>query len=266
MKVLNRAPAVVRDEAPEAAAVRLEQVTKVYGRPGGVRALDEVSLTVPAGVFLAVMGRSGSGKSTLLHCAAGLDVPTQGSVRIGETEVSSLRETPRTRFRRERVGFIFQAYNLIPSLTVEENITLPLRLADATVDRDWLSTLVGRVGVGDLLDRLPGGLSGGQQQRVAIARALATRPDVVFADEPTGALDLATGQQVLSLLDALVRELGQTVVMVTHDPAAAARAQDTLVMADGRIEQVLRSPEAADLAAVLGRREPGRWEPGRWER
>lgn len=232
------------------AAVRLEQVTKVH--QGRVRALDDVSLTVPPGTFLAVMGRSGSGKSTLLHCAAGLDVPTSGSVWIGDTEISRLRETPRTQFRRERVGFVFQSYNLIPSLTVEENITLPLRLARTAPDRPWLATLTERTGVAEHLARLPSELSGGEQQRVAIVRALATRPDVVFADEPTGALDVATGNRILALLDELVRDFGQTVVMVTHDPAAAARAQDTVVMADGRIQQLLRAPDAATLAALLG--------------
>ena len=253
MSILRQEPVAAEAvlEAPSA-AIRLEAVSKVYDSAGGVRALDAVSLTVPQGVFLAVMGRSGSGKSTLLHCAAGLDVPTEGAVWIGGTEVSRLGETPRTVFRRERVGFVFQSYNLIPSLTVGENITLPLRLAQADPDREWLSTLVGRVGVGGLLDRPPDELSGGQQQRVAIARALVARPAVVFADEPTGALDVATGAEILTLLDELVGELGQTVVMVTHDPAAAARAQDTVVMTDGRIEQVLRSPGAGALAAVLG--------------
>lgn len=232
------------------AAVRLEQVTKVH--QGRVRALDEVSLTVPPGTFLAVMGRSGSGKSTLLHCAAGLDVPTSGSVWVGDTEISRLRETPRTQFRRERVGFVFQSYNLIPSLTVEENITLPLRLAQTAPDRPWLATLTERTGVAEHLARLPSELSGGEQQWVAIVRALATRPDVVFADEPTGALDVATGNRILALLDELVRDFGQTAVMVTHDPAVAARAQDTVVMADGRIQQLLRAPDAATLAGLLG--------------
>ncbi|TCN55078.1 putative ABC transport system ATP-binding protein [Rhodococcus sp. SMB37] len=239
------------------AAIRLEQVTKIHrpkGDRGGAPALDDVSLTVPRGAFLAVMGRSGSGKSTLLHCAAGLDAPTRGRVWIGDTEIGRLRETARTRLRRERVGFVFQAYNLIPSLTLEENITLPLRLAETPGDETWLGAIVDRVGLGDFLSRKPGELSGGQQQRVAVARALATRPDVVFADEPTGALDPATGDQILSLLDDLVRDLGQTVVMVTHDPSAAARAHDVVVMEGGRIVQVLHSPDAPLLTAVLGGR------------
>lgn len=233
-------------------AVRLEAVTRVFRRGGEVRALDGVSLSVPQGAFLAVTGRSGSGKSTLLQVAAGLDVPTSGTVSIGGTEMSSLRETPRTRFRRDRVGFIFQSYNLLPALTVQENITLPLRLAGTPVDLHWVGALVERTDLGDLLHRMPGELSGGQQQRVAITRALAPRPDVVFADEPTGALDLSTGERVLQLLRDLVRDYGQTVVMVTHDPAAAAVAQDTVVMADGRIREVLLSPSTETLAAVLG--------------
>ncbi len=239
------------------AAIRLEAVTKVYrskNNRSGTAALDDVSLTVPRGVFLAVMGRSGSGKSTLLHCAAGLDAPTRGKVWIGDTEIGRLRETARTRLRRKRVGFVFQAYNLIPSLTVEENITLPLRLAETPGDTTWLATIVDRVGLRDFLSRTPGELSGGQQQRVAMARALATRPDVIFADEPTGALDPATGDQILSLLDDLVRDLGQTVVMVTHDPVAAARAHDVVVMAAGRIDRVLRGADARTLTALLGGR------------
>ncbi|WP_114907224.1 ABC transporter ATP-binding protein [Ornithinimicrobium murale] len=242
-----RAPVQQADRGPDV-AVRLDSVSKVFRRGGEVRALDGVSLSVPRGAFLAVMGRSGSGKSTLLHVAAGLDVPSSGSVWIGGTEVSRLRETPRTRFRRDRVGFVFQAYNLVPSLTIEENITLPLRLAGANLDRAWVGTLVERTGLVDLLRRLPGELSGGQQQRVAIARALAPRPAVVFADEPTGALDLATGQGVLGLLREMVSDYGQTVVMVTHDPVAAASAHDTVVMADGRIREVLRAPDVEVLA------------------
>ncbi|HET8992956.1 MAG TPA: ABC transporter ATP-binding protein [Rhodococcus sp. (in: high G+C Gram-positive bacteria)] len=242
------------DASPVTAAVRFEGVTKMYRRVGGAPALDDVTLTVPRGAFLAVVGRSGSGKSTLLHCAAGLDTPTRGRVWIGDTLVSTLRETARTRIRRERVGFVFQAYNLIPSLTVEENITLPLHLAQTPGDGTWLGEVVDRVGLGDVLSRKPGELSGGQQQRVAVARALATRPDVIFADEPTGALDPATGDRILSLLTDLVRDLGQTVVMVTHDPAAAARAHDAVVMEDGRIEQVLSAPDAAELTRVLGGR------------
>ncbi|AKU18018.1 ABC transporter ATP-binding protein [Luteipulveratus mongoliensis] len=235
------------------AAVQLVDVTKTYRSGGGsVAALSSVSLRVPRAKFLAVMGRSGSGKSTLLHCAAGLDVPTSGSVAIGGTEVSRLSETERTLVRRARVGFVFQSYNLVPSLTIEHNITLPLRLAGSPVDHAWLESVVEHVGLSDHLQRMPSELSGGQQQRAAIARALAAGPDVIFADEPTGALDLQTATDVLSLLRDLTSSLSQTVVMVTHDPMAAAWADDTVVMADGRIDQVLREPDAATLAAVLG--------------
>lgn len=240
-------------QTPSPDAVRLVDVTKTYASGGStVAALQSVSLRIPRGGFLAVMGRSGSGKSTLLHCAAGLDVPTDGTVMIGDTIVSGLNETRRTVVRRQHVGFIFQSYNLIPSLTIEDNITLPLRLAGTKPDHAWLATVVERVGITGYLRRMPSELSGGQQQRVAIARALASRPDVIFGDEPTGALDLTTATAVLELLRDLVTEFGQTVVMVTHDPLAASYADDTVVMLDGRIDQLLRSPDAAQLAAVLG--------------
>ncbi|MFE1584294.1 ABC transporter ATP-binding protein [Streptomyces sp. NPDC058737] len=241
--------------ARRAPAIALDHVARTY--PGGVRALDDVSLTVEHGTFLAVMGPSGSGKSTLMHCAAGLDSPTSGSVRIDGQEISGLNETRRTELRRERVGFVFQAYNLIPSLSVEDNITLPLRLAGRRPDRDWLRTLTERVGLADRLSHRPAELSGGQQQRAAVVRALAARPAVVFADEPTGALDLRSAHQVLGLLRALVDDLGQTVVMVTHDPAAAARAHRALVMADGRVVEGLERPTAprlADRLVALGER------------
>ncbi|MEV6379596.1 ABC transporter ATP-binding protein [Streptomyces sp. NPDC051773] len=247
---MNRATTAVRATAPAPApAIALERLTKTY--PGDVKALDEVSLTVLPGTFLAVMGPSGSGKSTLMHCAAGLDSPTSGSVRIDGHEIAGLNETRRTELRRERVGFVFQAYNLIPSLTVEDNITLPLRLAGRAPDREWIAALVERVGLAGRLGRRPAELSGGQQQRAAVVRALAARPAVVFADEPTGALDLRSAHEVLELLRALVDELRQTVVMVTHDPAAAARAHKALVMADGCVVDALDHPTAAQLAARL---------------
>ncbi|WP_130494253.1 ABC transporter ATP-binding protein [Motilibacter rhizosphaerae] len=214
-------------------AVVLTDVTRVH--PGGVRALDGVSLVVERGSFLAVMGPSGSGKSTLMHCAAGLDVPTSGSVEVDGVAVQRLDETARAVLRRERVGFVFQSYHLLPSLSVRDNITLPLRLGGRTVDPAWLDELVERVGLSHRLDSRPGELSGGQQQRAALARALVTRPAVVFADEPTGALDSTTAQQVLRLLRELVDDLHQTVVMVTHDAGAAAQAHETVVMRDGRI-------------------------------
>ncbi|MGY2065413.1 ABC transporter ATP-binding protein [Blastococcus sp. SYSU DS0619] len=219
--------------------------------PNGVRALDDVTLTVPRGSFLAVMGPSGSGESTLLHCAAGLDTPTAGDVLLDGTEIGRLDETRRTELRRDRIGFVFQAYNLVPALTVAENITLPLRLAGQRLDRAWVRSLVERVGLTGRLDHRPAELSGGQQQRAAIARALVARPAVVFADEPTGALDLHSAGEVLGLLRDLVDELGQTVVMVTHDPAAAARAHRALVMADGRVVETHEAPAAAELAARL---------------
>ncbi|MDN3246681.1 ABC transporter ATP-binding protein [Streptomyces sp. ZSW22] len=247
--------AVTTATALRAPAIALAHVARTY--PGDVRALDDVSLTVEHGTFLAVMGPSGSGKSTLMHCAAGLDSPTSGSVRIDGQEISGMNETHRTELRRERVGFVFQAYNLIPSLSVEDNITLPLRLAGRRPDRDWLRTLTERVGLAGRLAHRPAELSGGQQQRAALVRALAAKPAVVFADEPTGALDLHSAHQVLDLLRGLVDDLGQTVVMVTHDPAAAARAHRALVMADGRVVEALERPTAphlADRLVALGER------------
>ncbi|MER6104680.1 ABC transporter ATP-binding protein [Streptomyces sp. NPDC001832] len=241
--------AVAATTAQRAPAIALAQVGKTY--TGDVRALDDVSLTVEHGTFLAVMGPSGSGKSTLMHCAAGLDSPTSGSVRIDGLEITGLDETRRTELRRERVGFVFQAYNLIPSLSIEDNITLPLRLAGRRPDLEWVGTLVERVGLAGRLDRRPAELSGGQQQRAAVVRALVAKPAVVFADEPTGALDLRSAHQVLDLLRALVDDLGQTVVMVTHDPAAAARAHRALVMADGRVVESMDAPTAARLAGRL---------------
>jgi putative ABC transport system ATP-binding protein len=253
---MNPARTAVRQEPTrQVAAVALEQVTKVY--PGGVRALDEVSLTVQPGTFVAVMGPSGSGKSTLMHCAAGLDTPTSGRALIDGTEIGGLSETRRTELRRERVGFVFQLYNLVPSLSVADNIMLPLRLAGASPDREWLRMLVERVGLTDRLDHRPTELSGGQQQRAAIARALVTKPAVVFGDEPTGALDLRAARGVLDLLRDLVDGLGQTVVMVTHDPAAAARADLVLVMADGRVVDSLRTPSPAELAHRITTLEMG---------
>jgi putative ABC transport system ATP-binding protein len=216
-------------------AVLLEGVSKIYGRDeGAVVALDDVSVALPSASFTAVMGPSGSGKSTFLHMAAGLDTPTSGRVTLGGTDLTGMNETRRTQLRRERVGFIFQSFNLLPSLSVAHNITLPLRFAGGRPDRDWLREIVARTGLEQRLTHRPAQLSGGQQQRVAIARALLTRPDVVFADEPTGALDTRTGADILALLRHVVDALGQTVVMVTHDPVAAAHADRALFLADGR--------------------------------
>ncbi|WP_344492701.1 ABC transporter ATP-binding protein [Glycomyces endophyticus] len=244
-----------RADPTRAPALELREVTKTYD--GAHTVLDRVSLEVRRGSFLAIMGPSGSGKSTLLHCASGMDDPTSGEVRVGGRRLSGLNETKRTLLRRKHIGFVFQSYNLMPSLTVEENLTLPLRLSGATADGGWLGHLVERVGLAGLLDRRPAELSGGQQQRAAIARSLAARPDVLFADEPTGALDLDTAADVLDLLRELADEWEQTVVMVTHDPAAAARAHAACVVADGRIDAYLDHPTADDLAhrlTALGRR------------
>ncbi|RDG37494.1 ABC transporter ATP-binding protein [Streptomyces corynorhini] len=233
-------------------AVRLEAATAVYGTgAAAVTALHEVSAGVPRGAFTAMMGPSGSGKSTFLHLAAGLDRPASGRVLLGETDLSGLSETALTELRRTRIGFVFQAYNLIPALGVLDNITLPLRFARRPVDPAWLARITDAVGIDGLMGRRPGELSGGQQQRVAIARALVTRPDVVFADEPTGALDTGTGAQVLGLLRELVDSLGQTVVMVTHDPVAAAYAHFVMFLADGRIVDQLYAPTARSVAARM---------------
>jgi putative ABC transport system ATP-binding protein len=217
-------------------AVALEGVRKVYGRgEGAVVALDGVSLAFARGSFTALMGPSGSGKSTFLHVAAGLDRPTEGTVRLGGHDLAGLSEKRLTMLRRARVGFVFQAFNLMPALTVEQNISLPLRLDGRRPDRAWSREVVERVGLSSRLKHRPAQLSGGQQQRVAIARALVTRPEVLFADEPTGALDTHTGGEILALLREIVDADGQTVVMVTHDPVAAEYADRSVHFADGRV-------------------------------
>ncbi|MER6003946.1 ABC transporter ATP-binding protein [Nonomuraea angiospora] len=233
-------------------AVRLDAVSKVYGRGrSAVAALREVSIAIPRGTFTAVMGPSGSGKSTFLHCAAGLDVPSSGSVRLGGTDLAGMDENALTELRRRRVGFVFQAFNLVSALTVTENITLPLMLAGARVDQGWLREVVHRVGLDGRAGHRPAELSGGQQQRVAIARALVTRPEVVFGDEPTGALDTMTARDVLTLLREVVSGLGQTVVMVTHDPVAASYADNVLFLADGRIVDAMAAPTAEKVAGRM---------------
>jgi putative ABC transport system ATP-binding protein len=240
------------------AAVHLEELTKTYGSNGrAVTALAGVTATFHAGTFTAVMGPSGSGKSTLLQAAAGLDRPSSGRVLLGGTDLSQLSETKLTKLRRTRAGFVFQAFNLIGALTVEENILLPLRLAGVKPEAGWVRHVVDRIGLTERLGHRPSELSGGQQQRVAIARALATRPDVIFCDEPTGALDTQTAAEVLTLLRWVVDEARQTVIMVTHDPVAASYADRVLVLADGRIRYDLPQPGAdriAELLASLGRR------------
>ncbi|MGX1310531.1 putative ABC transport system ATP-binding protein [Streptomyces calvus] len=234
-------------------AARVVDAVKVYGAGDtAVRALDGVSVTFPAGRFTAIMGPSGSGKSTLMHCAAGLDTLTSGAAWIGDTELGGLDDRRLTLLRRDRVGFVFQAFNLVPTLTVAENITLPLDLAGGGggSDAEWIDALTDVVGLRDRLRHRPAELSGGQQQRVAVARAFAGRPDVVFADEPTGNLDSRSGEEVLGLLGRTVRQTGRTVVMVTHDPVAAAHADEVVFLADGRLVDRMEAPTAD---AVLDR-------------
>jgi putative ABC transport system ATP-binding protein len=230
-------------------AVRLELVRKVYGGAGtSVVALDGVTIGFPRGSFTAVMGPSGSGKTTLLHAAAGLDRPTSGSVILDGQQLDALSETALTKLRRERVGFVFQAFNLLPALTVRQNVMLPLRLAGRRPNRAWVAQVLRQVGLAERRDHRPGELSGGQQQRVAIARALVCRPAVVFADEPTGALDTGTAREVLGLLRESVQAAGQTVVMVTHDPMAASYADRVVFLADGRLVDQLARPTAGAVA------------------
>jgi putative ABC transport system ATP-binding protein len=236
-------------EAEESNAVRFESVSKRYGSgAGAVSALREVSVSVPAGTFTAIMGPSGSGKSTFLQIAAGLDRPTSGSVYLADTAIDKLDENALSRLRRERIGFVFQSFNLVASLTSAQNITLPLRLAGRKPEQAWLKEVTTRTGLADRLGHKPGELSGGQQQRVAIARALVARPDVIFADEPTGALDTKTGREILSLLREAVDGLAQTVVMVTHDPVASSYADTVLFLADGQIVDELEYPSADRVA------------------
>ncbi|MFB7712232.1 ABC transporter ATP-binding protein [Streptomyces sp. NPDC056105] len=242
------------DEAPrdDRSAVELRGVRRQYGRGGGaVHALRGIDLALPRGSFTAVMGPSGSGKSTFLQCAAGLDRPTDGTVHLGGTLITGMSENKLTALRRTRLGFVFQAFNLLPSLTVEQNVVLPMRLAGHRPDRRRAAEVLAQVGLGDKGKRRPGQLSGGQQQRVAIARALITRPDVVFADEPTGALDTTTAADILGLLRTAVDGMGATVVMVTHDPAAAAYADRVLFLADGRIVDQLQGASARTIAARM---------------
>ncbi|MET9469897.1 ABC transporter ATP-binding protein [Streptomyces sp. NPDC006544] len=236
-------PPTLRTPAGIAAATT--GLSKVYGS-GDTRvvALDEVGVSFREGEFTAIMGPSGCGKSTLMHCAAGLDSFDSGSVRIGTTELSTLNDEQLTRLRRDRIGFVFQAFNLLPTLSALENITLPLTLAGRTPDRQWLDHLVSMTGLTDRLGHRPGQLSGGQQQRVAVARALVSRPAIVFADEPTGNLDSRAGAEVLGFLRESVRELGRTVVMVTHDPVAADYADRVVFLSDGRLVDEMARPTA----------------------
>ncbi|HEX6527022.1 MAG TPA: ABC transporter ATP-binding protein [Streptosporangiaceae bacterium] len=250
----------VQATAGAAVAVAAIDLVKVYGAgDAAVYALDGVTAGFGAAQFTAIMGPSGSGKSTLMHCLAGLDTPTSGSVRIGNTEISGLSDKELTLLRRRRVGFVFQSFNLLPTLTAEQNIRLPLDLAGRKPDRksdresdpQWWDRLINHLNLADRLRHRPSELSGGQQQRVACARALITRPDVVFADEPTGNLDSASGAEVLSFLRASVRELNQTVIMVTHDPVAASYADRVLFLADGRVHGELYRPTPQSVLDYL---------------
>ncbi|MFE2160100.1 ABC transporter ATP-binding protein [Streptomyces lydicus] len=237
--------------AATAVAARATDLSKVYGQ-GETRvvALDSVSVEFGKARFTAIMGPSGSGKSTLMHCMAGLDSISGGSARIGDTELASLNDKQLTRLRRDKIGFIFQAFNLLPTLTALENITLPMDIAGRRPDREWLDRVIQTVGLSGRLKHRPSQLSGGQQQRVAVARALAAQPEIIFADEPTGNLDSRSGAEVLGFLRESVRAMDQTIVMVTHDPVAAAHADRVVFLADGRIVEELYEPTAD---AVLDR-------------
>jgi putative ABC transport system ATP-binding protein len=224
-------------------AARTVEATKIYGSgPTAVMALDAVSAEFHRGEFTAIMGPSGSGKSTLLHCLAGLDTLTSGQVFLGDTELGTLRDAELTRLRRDRMGFVFQAYNLVPTLDAGENITLPGAIAGRPTDRAWLDEVVRVLELGDRLDHRPSELSGGQQQRVAVARALVGRPEIVFADEPSGNLDTRSGGQLLGFLRSAVDTMGQTIVMVTHDASAASHADRVLFLSDGRVVDQLDGP------------------------
>jgi putative ABC transport system ATP-binding protein len=238
--MVQTAPGVTTDTV-----ARTVDAVKVYGSGDTeVRALDGVTLGLPAGHFTAIMGPSGSGKSTLMHCMAGLDELTSGNAYIGDVDLGSLSDKELTLLRRERVGFVFQAFNLVPTLNAYENITLPMTLAGKNADDDWVNRIVKTVRLDDRLKHRPSELSGGQQQRVAVARALASRPQIIFADEPTGNLDSRAGAEILTFMREAVRDLGQTIVMVTHDPNAAGYADTAVFLADGRIVDTMPEPTA----------------------
>ncbi|MGO1318170.1 MAG: ABC transporter ATP-binding protein [Cellulomonadaceae bacterium] len=245
-------PAPGMPHAGTAPAVMARSLSKVYGEGAArVVALDGVDVDFAGGRFTAIMGPSGSGKSTLMHLLAGLDTATSGQAFIGGTEITSLGDKELTELRRTRVGFVFQSFNLLPMFTAAQNITLPLELGSQKVDREWFNLLVRTLGIADRLEHRPAEMSGGQQQRVAIARALIAKPDVVFADEPTGNLDSRSGAEVLSFLRRSVRELGRTIIMVTHDPAAAAYADRVVLIADGRIAGDIADPTPESVLAGL---------------
>ena len=248
----NLPGAIPGSSAPHSRAVAARAVSKSYGRgETAVHALRDVTLDFEPERFTAIMGPSGSGKSTLMHCLAGLDSIDTGRLWIGDTEITGLPDAALTRLRRQRVGFVFQAFNLVPTLTAEQNITLPVALAGGTVDTAWLQQISSSLGLGDRLSHRPHELSGGQQQRVAVARALLTRPDVIFGDEPTGNLDSATGAEVLSLLRRSCTEMGQSISMVTHDPVAASYADRVVLMKDGAlVGELQQSTPDAILGAL----------------
>ncbi|MGC4933320.1 ABC transporter ATP-binding protein [Gordonia sp. DT30] len=239
---------------PDGAAVAAgsRDLTKTYGIGDTVvHALRGVTIEFAAGEFTAIMGPSGSGKSTLMHCLAGLDEATGGRAYIGDVDLTGLSDKEMTTLRRDRIGFVFQSFNLVPTLTAAENITLPLDIAGRPVDKEWFDTVIGRLGIGDRLTHLPTELSGGQQQRVACARALVGRPDIIFGDEPTGNLDSRSSGEVLDILRAATDEFGQTVVIVTHDPRAASYADRVVFLADGNVVRELARPSADDVFEVM---------------
>ena len=249
MTVTNDSPI-----APPSVAAAAVNATKVYGQGDTVvRALDDVTIDIPSGRFTAIMGPSGSGKSTLMHCLAGLDSLTSGEVFVAGVPLGSLSEKELTRLRRDRIGFVFQAFNLVPTLTAIENITLPMQLAGRSPDKEWLDYVVKTVGLADRLTHRPAELSGGQQQRVAVARALASRPAIIFADEPTGNLDSKASNEILEFMRKAVDELEQTIVMVTHDPIAAGHADHAVFLADGRIVDEMAEPTAERVLERLKR-------------
>ena len=253
MLTLNRPPSSA-DARPATAALKARGLSRIHG--GGdtrVVALRAVDVDILAGQFTAIMGPSGSGKSTLMHCLAGLDSATSGTIHLGDTDLTALDDTGRTLLRRDRIGFVFQSLNLLPAFTARQNMVLPLDLAGRRPDPAWFSSLVATLGLADRLEHRPAELSGGQQQRVAIARALLPRPDVVFADEPTGNLDSRNGLQVLSLLQEVVHAHRQTVVMVTQDPLAAAWADRVLMLADGEVVHEIAQPTPEAVVAALAR-------------
>jgi putative ABC transport system ATP-binding protein len=238
------------------AAASAVDIVKSYGSGStAVRALDHVSVDLNRGEFTAIMGPSGSGKSTLMHCLAGLDTVTSGSVAIGDVELRGLSDKKMTALRRDRIGFVFQSFNLVPTLTALENITLPIAIAGRRPDREWLATVIDTLGLRDRLGHRPSELSGGQQQRVAVGRALASRPEIIFGDEPTGNLDSRSSGEVMGILRQSVDQLGQTVVIVTHDPRAASWADRVLFLTDGRIVDELRSPTADSVLDRMKRLE-----------